>query len=71
VGTSVFRAFLLFATPLPIYGDMARERKPPKDVDSQLDEALDETFPASDPVAVGRNDHPGKPASSPSDDKDE
>jgi hypothetical protein len=70
VGTSVFRAFLLFAAPLPIYENMACERKPPKDVDSKLDEALDETFPASDPVAVGRNDHPGKPASSPPDDKD-
>lgn len=40
---------------------MARVRKNPKDIDQQLDEALSETFPASDPVAVGRNDHPGKP----------
>jgi hypothetical protein len=41
---------------------MVEKRKPKKDVDRKLDEALDETFPASDPVSVGRNDHPGKPA---------
>jgi hypothetical protein len=40
---------------------MARVRKPPKDIDQQLDEALTETFPASDPVSIGRNDRPGKP----------
>ncbi len=44
---------------------MARVRKPPPDIDKKLDEALDETFPASDPVSVGRNDHPGKPADAP------
>ncbi len=44
---------------------MARARKSPKDVDEQLDEALSETFPASDPVAVGRNDRPGKPDEKP------
>jgi hypothetical protein len=49
---------------------MARERKPKTDIDRKLDEALDETFPASDPVSVGRNDHPGKPASLPADDDD-
>lgn len=70
MGTSVFRAFLLFAAPLPILADMARERKSQKDVDRKLDEALDETFPASDPVSVGRNDHPGKPAEPKPDDKD-
>jgi hypothetical protein len=48
---------------------MARERRPQKDVDRKLDEALDETFPASDPVSVGRNDHPGNPVP-PADDKD-
>ncbi len=40
---------------------MSRERKSKADIDEKLDEALTETFPASDPVAVGRNDHPGKP----------
>lgn len=29
--------------------------------DARLDEALEETFPASDPVAVGRSDHVGSP----------
>jgi len=65
VGTSVYRAFLLLVEPLPYWrqrrGTMARNKKPPQDIDQKLDEALDETFPASDPVAVGRNDHPGKP----------
>ncbi|MGE0005783.1 MAG: hypothetical protein AB7S92_09340 [Parvibaculaceae bacterium] len=42
---------------------MARKRKPDKDIDRKLDEALEETFPASDPVSVGRNDRPGKPSS--------
>lgn len=37
-------------------------RKPQQEMDEKLDEALTETFPASDPVSVGRNDHPGKPA---------
>ncbi|MGE4252191.1 MAG: hypothetical protein AB7F09_22590 [Parvibaculaceae bacterium] len=49
---------------------MARKQKPQKDIDRKLDEALDETFPASDPVAVGRNDRPGKPDQPPSDDDD-
>ena len=40
---------------------MARNKKTPQDINRKLDEALEETFPASDPVAVGRNDHPGKP----------
>jgi hypothetical protein len=40
---------------------MPREPKSKADVDEKLDEALTETFPASDPVSVGRNDHPGKP----------
>ncbi len=47
---------------------MARKRKSQKDVDRKLDEALDETFPASDPVAVGRSDYPGKPDTPPADD---
>ncbi len=29
-----------------------------------LDEALDETFPASDPVAVGHSEHLGRPKKS-------
>ncbi len=67
VGTSVYRAFLLFGRSLPIFRrqaviTMARARKSQQDIDEQLDEALNETFPASDPVSVGRNDHPGKPA---------
>ncbi len=61
VGTSVFRAFLLFGGACQYRNTMARVRKTPKDIDEQLDEALSETFPASDPVSVGRNDHPGKP----------
>jgi hypothetical protein len=48
---------------------MARERKSQKDVDRQLDEALDDTFPASDPVSIGRNDHPGRPADPPAEEK--
>lgn len=44
---------------------MKRERKSEKTVDQKLDEALNETFPASDPVSIGRNDHPGKPAKAP------
>lgn len=61
VGTSVYRAFLLLGPPSPILDVMPREPKSKADVDEKLDEALTETFPASDPVAVGRNDHPGKP----------
>ena len=73
VGTSVYRAFLLLVERLPYWGQrrgtMARNKKPPQDIDQKLDEALDETFPASDPVAVGRNDHPGKPKETSADDK--
>lgn len=29
--------------------------------EAQLDEALDETFPASDPVSLGHSDHAGVP----------
>ena len=29
--------------------------------EAQLDEALDESFPASDPVAMGHSDHVGRP----------
>jgi hypothetical protein len=47
---------------------MARERSQ-KDVDRKLDEALEESFPASDPVSVGHNDHPGNPAPSATDRK--
>lgn len=46
---------------------MAPKPKSKEDDDRKLDEALDETFPASDPVSVGRNDHPGKPAGPPVD----
>ena len=62
---------LVIGDALPIYGLMARQPKPQKDVDRKLDEALDETFPASDPVSIGRNDHPGKPADPESDKNDE
>ena len=31
--------------------------------EAALDEALEETFPASDPVAVGHSDHAGVPPS--------
>jgi hypothetical protein len=41
---------------------MARTaKKISEDVERKLDEALNQTFPASDPVSLGRNDHPGKP----------
>jgi hypothetical protein len=49
---------------------MARARKASQDIDRKLDEALSETFPASDPVAVGRNDHPGQPDDAPAEKKD-
>ena len=61
---------MLLGPLLPIYADMAQKRKTLKDIDRQLDEALEESFPASDPVAVGRNDHPGKPARTPPDARD-
>jgi hypothetical protein len=48
---------------------MARERKARKDLDRKLDEALDDTFPASDPVSIGRNDRPGRPADLPAEEK--
>lgn len=39
------------------------DRVEPEDlVQERLDEALEETFPASDPVAVGRSEHLGPPA---------
>jgi hypothetical protein len=44
---------------------MTRERKSKKTVDEKLDEALEESFPASDPVSIGRNDHPGEPKEPP------
>ncbi|WP_119389364.1 hypothetical protein [Taklimakanibacter lacteus] len=47
---------------------MARAPKPIREIDRKLDEALDQTFPASDPVAIGRNDHPGKPDDASKDD---
>jgi hypothetical protein len=50
---------------------MARRPKTETDDDRKLDEALEESFPASDPVSVGRNDHPGKPAEPEPDDKRE
>lgn len=34
-----------------------------KSDDANLDEALDESFPASDPVSLGHSDHVGGPAS--------
>ncbi len=44
---------------------MAHVRDSRKRIEEKLDEALRETFPASDPVSVGRNDHPGEPATPP------
>jgi hypothetical protein len=49
---------------------MARRPKPKSDDDGKLDEALEESFPASDPVSIGHNEHPGSPASPPSDEDD-
>lgn len=49
---------------------MPRDPKSKADIDEKLDEALNETFPASDPVSVGRNDHPGKPRKPPPDKAD-
>ena len=42
------------------------ERKPVPDspkaaVNEKLDEALDESFPASDPVSLGHSEHVGQP----------
>ena len=67
VGTSVFRAFLLLAWAPPILDAMARKPRSRSEEERKLDEALEESFPASDPVSVGHNDHPGSPASPPVD----
>jgi len=40
-----------------------RAEKQPGKADAALDEALEETFPASDPPAVGHTDHVGAPPS--------
>jgi len=32
-------------------------------INEKLDDALDNSFPASDPVSLGRSDHVGQPAS--------
>lgn len=40
-----------------------KDKEKRKKEDDYLDEALEETFPASDPVAVGRSDHAGAPPS--------
>jgi len=58
-----------YLTAPPIYPHMARLKKSQQDIDRRLDEALNETFPASDPVSIGRNDHPGKPSEPPAEDK--
>ncbi|QIG46699.1 hypothetical protein G5V57_02365 [Nordella sp. HKS 07] len=70
MGTSVYRAFLLLALHVPILSVqavfiMAHVRDSRKNIEEKLDEALRETFPASDPVSVGRNDRPGQPATPP------
>jgi hypothetical protein len=40
--------------------DLRRKRKTPEEVDRQLDKALEDTFPTSDPVAITA---PGGPVS--------
>jgi hypothetical protein len=62
------RLLVIWTAP-PIYPQMARQQKSQKDIDRKLDEALEETFPASDPVSIGRNDHPGTPSKPPAEDK--
>ncbi|NIX77264.1 hypothetical protein [Microvirga terricola] len=39
----------------------ARQAEKKSGADTRLDEALEETFPASDPVAVGHSEHAGSP----------
>ena len=39
--------------------------KPPPSPESKLDEALAESFPASDPVAIGHGEHIGDPVRQP------
>ncbi len=34
---------------------------PKKAINEKLDEALDESFPASDPVSLGHSEHVGQP----------
>ncbi|MFZ5677949.1 MAG: hypothetical protein ACOZAM_33705 [Pseudomonadota bacterium] len=66
----MYRAFLLLGGAPPILCPMPRDPKSKADIEEKLDEALNETFPASDPVSVGRNDHPGKPRKPPPDKAD-
>ena len=46
-----------------------RQKKPKEDVDRQLDRALEETFPTSDPVAVTTPGGPVKPDEDPTEKK--
>lgn len=42
---------------------MTQEPNSERDLDARLDEALEMTFPASDPIAVHSPDPPGRPCS--------
>ena len=44
--------------------EKTRQKYPPHRINEKLDEALEQTFPASDPVAVGQCSHMGKPKKS-------
>lgn len=46
-----------------------RKKKTPQEVDRQLDKALEETFPNSDPVAITTPGGPVKPDEDPTDKK--
>ncbi|HEV7736965.1 MAG TPA: hypothetical protein VGO47_06280 [Chlamydiales bacterium] len=41
--------------------EKTRQKYPPHRINEKLDEALEQSFPASDPVAVGQCSHMGKP----------
>jgi hypothetical protein len=40
-----------------------RRRRPP--TEDIIDESIEESFPASDPPAIGRSEHPGRPSLQP------
>jgi hypothetical protein len=46
---------------------LKKKRKTPEEVDQQLDAALEETFPTSDPVAITAPGGPVKPDENPKD----
>ena len=45
--------------------EMALENGKRAGAEAMLDEALDESFPASDPVELGHSDHVGRPEETP------